>query len=218
VANLVNAADHPDRGIAFLGDTLSGFLHAVQGTSRGALGDTTDLSHKIWGVGWPGDGVPGRGIEIALPPESAFSFLQTVLIDDVIANNIVSARQPLIGYISVRVCPPTNTLLGMQQFSPYSIMIEIVAYRSPESNAVMDVIQTRALDRNAAELNAMLHWGLENDQLTESDLLRMPVAREKLTTTPLFTRLNGFKAVRQLLIDGHTPSPFENTFVTRLGL
>ena len=105
--------------------------------------------------------------------------------------------------------------MGMQQFSPHSVMIEVVGYRSPEANAVMDAIQQKALNPDLRSLDLMLHWGLENDQLTGADLERMPVNQP---LHPGFTRLSAFKQVRQLLIHGHAPSPFDNTFVTRLNL
>src|SRR5260221_13854444 len=107
----------------------------------------------------------------------------------------------------MRICPQTNTLIGMQQFAPYSIMIEVVGYRSPEANAVMDIIQQKGLDPKLRQLNAMLHWGLENDQLTGADLVRMPV-NQPLRPGSALTRLSAFKQVRQLLINGHAPSPF----------
>jgi hypothetical protein len=217
VANTANASDHPDRGQQFLGDMLTGLLNAFQGTMDGKNSDSTDVSHKIWAFGWPTNGVPGRGIEIALSPATAFTFLQNVLLDDVLANTMVTGNKPLIGYISIRVCPPTNTLMGMQQFSPQSVMIEVVGYRSPEANVVMDLIQQKALDPALKSVDAMLHWGLENDQLTGADLLRMPVNRP-LHPRSKDTRLSVFKKVRQLLINGHAPSPFENNFVTRLNL
>ena len=66
-----------------------------------------------------------------LSPQNAFTFLQTVLIDDVLANPVTASNWPFLGYISIRVCPQTNTLMGMQQYGPYSVMIEVVAYRSP---------------------------------------------------------------------------------------
>ena len=136
---------------------------------------------------------------------------------------MTGGNKPLIGYISVRVCPQTNTLMGMQQFKPYSVMIEVVGYRSPEANVVMDLIQQKTLDPKSTSadgrrVNAMLHWGLENDQMTKDDLLRMPMAGTKLLKSAGFTRLTAFQRVRQLLIDGHTPSRFENNFVRRLGL
>lgn len=217
VANTANASDHPDRGQQFLGDVLTGVLNTLQGTNDGKNSDHTDIAYKVGAIGWPDTGIPGRGIEIALPPETAFTFLQTVLFDDVLTNTMVNGNKPLIGYVSIRICLSTNTLMGMQQFSPYSIMIEVVGYRSPESNAVMDIIQQKVLDPNLRQLNAMLHWGLENNQLTGADLARMPV-NQPLHPGSALTRLSAFKQVRQLLINGHAPSPFENNFVTRLNL
>ena len=210
VANGANEPGKTDRGQQFLADALSGFLHAVQGTTNGAKGDTTAVSYKIWGFGWPANGFPGRGLEIALPQETAFSFLQTVLFDDVLTNTIQKANKPLIGYISVRVCPPTKTLMGMQQFSPFSIMTEVVGYRSPEANVVMDLIQAKTL----ANKTAMLHWGLENDQMTSANLVTMPVSRPLANTTE--TQLSAFKKVRQLVAG--KPPTFVNNFVTRLNL
>ncbi len=63
----------------------------------------------------------------------------------------------------------------------------------------------------------MLHWGLENDQLTGAELSTMPV-NQPLHSGSTLTRLSAFKQVRQLLINGHVPSPFDNNFVTRLNL
>lgn len=215
VANGVNAAAHPDRGQQFLGDMLTGFLNAIQGTVSGNS-DHTDIAYKVGAIGWPDSGLPGRGIEIALPPDTAFTFLQSVLFDDVLTNVMVQANKPLIGYVSIRVCPPTSTLMGMQQFSPFSIMIEVVGYRSPEANAVMDAIQRKVLDAGLSTVDAMLHWGLENDQLTGNDLLRMPINRPLRFGSPL-TRLDAFKQVRQVLRNGN-PSAFDNRFITRLSL
>ena len=81
---------------------------------------------------------------------------------------------------------------------------------------VMDLIRRSArLDRDG--IDAMLHWGLENDQLTGAELSTMPV-NQPLHPGSTFTRLSAFKQVRQLLMNGHAPSPFDNNFVTRLNL
>ena len=216
VANTANSPNK-DRGQQFLGDLLTGLLNAFQGTTDGKTGDSTDIAYKVWGVGWPKNGVPGRGLEIALPPTTAFTFLQKVLFDDVLTNTMTGQNKPLIGYISIRICPPTNTLMGMQQFSPYSIMIEVVGYRSPEANVVMDLIQQKLFGLDRDRTDAMLHWGLENDQLTGFELARMPVSQPLRVGSPL-TRLSAFKQVRQLLMNGHVPSPFDNNFVSRLNL
>ena len=61
----------------------------------------------------------------------------------------------------------------------------------------------------------MLHWGLENDQLTGSDLELMPV--DSCEPTSPFTRLSAFKAVREFLRAGHDPV-FDNHFSRRLAL
>ena len=217
VANAVNASDHPDRGQQFLGDLLSGFFHALQGTTGGVNSDRTDISYKVGAIGWPDGGLPGRGLEIALDPTVAFTFLQTVLLDDIVQNTMVGENKPLIGYISIRVCPPTATFMGMQQFSPFSIMIEVVGYRSPEANLVMDRIQQRVLELNASgDLRAMLHWGLENQMMSAGDLANTPLQDVIRPTSP-FTRLEAFKAVRKYLVDGK-PRVFDNNFVRRLQL
>jgi hypothetical protein len=200
-----------------LGDVLTGFLNTLQGTNDGKNSDHTDIAYKVGAIGWPDTGIPGRGLEIALPPETAFTFLQKVLFDDVLTNTMVNGNKPLIGYISVRICPPTKTLMGMQQFSPFSVMIEVVGYRSPESNPLMDLIQQKVLDPSLSQVNAMLHWGLENDQMTGADLARMPV-NQSLHPGSALTRLSAFKQIRQLLTHGHAPSPFDNNFVIRLNL
>ena len=216
VANTVNAAGHPDRGQQLLGDLLTGVLNALQGTENGANSDRTDISYKVGATGWPDGGIPGRGLEIALDPTKAFSFLQKVLLDDILKNTMVGENKPLIGYISIRVCHQTSTLMGMQQFSPFSVMIEIVGYRSPESNALMDLIQKRALSLNSSSpLQALLHWGLENDQMSASDLLHTPL-NQPIRSGSL-TRLAAFKAIRQFLMNGNPPC-FDNNFVTRLAL
>jgi hypothetical protein len=95
VANTANVSDHPDRGQQFLGDLLTGLLNALQATNRTFLNsnsNSTDVSYKVGAVGWPSNGIPGRGIEIALPRETAFTFLQTVLFDDVLTNTMVNGN------------------------------------------------------------------------------------------------------------------------------
>jgi hypothetical protein len=79
----------------------------------------------------------------------------------------------------------------------------------------MDLIQQKVLDPRLERVDAMLHWGLENDQMTGAELSRMPV-NQPLHPGSALTRLSAFKKVRQLLIRGHAPSPFDNNFVARL--
>jgi hypothetical protein len=216
VANTMNAAGHPDRGQLFLGDTLTGFFHALEGTSKGNS-DHTDISYKGGGSGWPGGGLPGRGLEISLDSARAFTFLQTILLDDVLQNTMAAGNKPLIGYISIRVCPPTKTLMGMQQYSPYSVTVEVVAYRSPEANVVMDQIQAKVLEQNKTNgLNALLHWGLENQMMAAADLTQTPL-HGLIRPGSKFTRLDAFRAVRKFLTNGKPPV-FDNNFVRRLQL
>ena len=117
--NIVNQSGEPIRGLQFFGDLLSGFFHVLQATLPGINSDSTGLAYKVAAIGWLDTGVP-----------DAFTFPQTVLSDDVIAKTML-AQKPLVGYISIRVCPQTTTLLGMQQYSRHSVMIEVVGYRSP---------------------------------------------------------------------------------------
>ena len=220
VANVVNDPSDTERGLAFFGDLLSGFFHAMEGTlpgidnNEGKNADFTAISYKLGAIGWPDSGVPGRGLEIALDPTNAFTFLQTVLFDDILVNSIEKQNNPLIGYISVRVCPPTTTLMGMQQYSPQSVTIEVVAYRSPEANFVMDRIQQSALTFSGPGPKPMLHWGLENDMVTASFLATTPLGQPYKAG---MTKLDAFRAVRKFLLKAHPPV-FDNVFSMRMGI
>ena len=194
----MNNSGHPDRGQQFLGDLLTGFLGALQGTGNGVNSNRTGIAYQVGAIGWPAGGLPGRGIEIALAPERAFTFLQTILFDDVLQNTMVAGNKPLIGYISIRICPPTKTLMGMQQYAPFSVMLEVVGYRSPEADFVMDLVQQKVLQQNQSNgLQALLHWGLENQQLTGSDL----------TLTPLQDTICGTRHFKARCIPASTPVP-----------
>jgi hypothetical protein len=224
IMNKLNATGHHDRGQEFLADMLTGFVHALESTGQGqnaggspALGmnsDSTGVSYEVGAIGWPAGGLPGRGLEIALGAEDAFSFLQTVLFDDVLVNDMAGLNQPLVGYISIRVCPATQTLMGMQQFGRQPIMIEVVSYRSPQSGLLMDTIQRRAMAWPGGPAKPLLHWGLENDRLTAAYLASTPLGR---TYKPGFTRLEAFRQIRTYLKHGNAPV-FDNTFTARLGL
>jgi hypothetical protein len=112
VLNEVNQGGNPDRGQQFLADILSGLFHALEGTEPGKNSSYTAASHEVGAIGWPASGLAGRGLEIALGPENAFTFLQQVLFDDVLTNSVAVAHQPLLGYISIRVCPKTGLTDG----------------------------------------------------------------------------------------------------------
>jgi hypothetical protein len=168
----------------------------------------------VGAIGWPDGGLPGRGLEIALDPTNAFTFLQTVLFDDVLATTMSAQNNPLFGYISIRVCPPTQTLMGMQQYSPYSVMIEVVAYRSPEANQVMKAIQDKAVAWSPTGPKPLLHWGLENDKVDSTFLAGTPLGQPYKGA---LTRLDAFKQIRAYLTNGNVPV-FDNNFSTRIGV
>ena len=184
-----------------------------------AMSDQTSSS-GVGAVAWPDGGIPGRAIEIALDPGKAFTFLQGVLMGvpgetgGILQDVMIGQNKPLMGYISVRVCTQTATLMGMQKFAP-SVMIEIVGYRSPEADILMDTIQEVVLSMNAnAGLNAMLHWGLENDQMAASDLLNTPV-NQPIAAGASLTKLQAFQQVRKYFLQSHRPV-FDNIFTKRL--
>jgi hypothetical protein len=205
---------------------MSGLLNGIQGTPQPSgppqLAVTAGVSYEVGAVGWPDSGIPGTALEIALHPDVAFTFIQNQLLNGVFAPNL-RTQHLLLGYLSVRVCQPTRTLMGMQQFAPYSVMVELVGYRSPEAVAAMKAIQGAVLNWNANQPSvstaAMLHWGLENDQLTAASLLRTPLGGPAPGAAghPPPSKVDRFRAVRSLLAAG-TPSTFENAFVARLGL
>ena len=113
----------------FLGDILTGLLNTLMGTVVEDTSDLTGMSYKVGAIGWTDEGLPGKGFEIALPPALAFSFLQSAVLDRL----ELPSSAPLIGYISIRVCPQTQTLMGMQQFGDFTVMIEPVGLRTPAS-------------------------------------------------------------------------------------
>jgi hypothetical protein len=207
----------------WLGTFFNGMIFWTQTcntlTGTNLNSDKIDVSYKVGAIGWPSGGIPGRGLEIALDPTKAFTFVQNTIFDDLVANNMLSLTnpQPLIGYISIRVVPKTTTVMGMQQYSPYSVMVEIVGYRSPESDNLMDAIQAAVLSANANQgLNAMLHWGLENDQMEASDLLNTPL-NALLKPGSTLTKIQAFQAVRKFFINTNDPC-FDNNFTERLGI
>ncbi|MCU1265464.1 MAG: hypothetical protein JWM21_1782 [Acidobacteria bacterium] len=210
---------NPDGGLvgqAFLTGVLSGLL----GTANCArVSDKTGVS--VGALGFPESGVMGTAMEIALSPADAFGFLQTEILDHADLN--MDKNIPFFGYVSIRLCSRTKSLMGMQQFgeegNPCSVMIEVVGFATPESRKFMQDLQKRTLDRVAAgTLDAMLHWGLENDQL-RAHHLRKTKALQKRTQSGM-SKLGTFKAARAWL---HTAAPnafrvFDNNFTERLGL
>ena len=68
-------------------------------------------------------------------------------------------------------------------------------------------------------LDAMLHWGLENDRVT-GDHLRKTMALRRPSAHPDMSRLDTFKAVRGLIraVSPATFSAFDNGFTARMWL
>ncbi len=206
-----------DRGHQFLGDILDTVLHALQGTREGLTSTTTGVSYEVGAIGWPEGGIPGRGIEVALHRDVAFTYLQRTIFDAILDPLMNGENNPLIGYISIRVCPATRTLMGMQQFEPYSVMVEVVGLRTIESNVLMDEIQRETLRLNREDgLDGVLHWGLETDQMIADDLNHMPV-RQPMVSNPGYRRIDAWRAIRQMFGEGQ-PASFDNNFVRRLNL
>jgi len=203
----------PGRKREFMGDILTGLLNALMGTVSEDVSDLTGLSYQVGAIGWTDDGLPGKGFEIALPPELAFSFLQTEIIDRL----ALPAAPPLLGYVSVRVCPQTKTLMGMQQFGNFSVMIEPVGFRTPETAGLFKAIQDALADwNNRFNAGGMLHWGLENDALDRERFEQSAVTGRYRDEIPV-SKLVAFKAIRAMFLKRHPPV-FDNYFVKRLGL
>lgn len=205
---------HPD-GPEVAQVFVSGILAGLMGTANSrARSDKTGLS--VGASAFPGSGIMGTALEVALAPADAFGFLVTEILDR------IDTARPFFGYISIRITSPTKTLMGMQQFgdsiNPQSVMIEVVAFASPSNLQFIRDLQIRTLDRISKGLDAMLHWGLENDRVNGGHLratmgLRRPAS-------PGISKLDTFKAVRGVLraASPAQPNVFDNAFTSRLWL
>jgi hypothetical protein len=198
---------------------LSGLLASLLGTANvPELG--VSIGTQVGSVGFPSSGLLGAGIEIAMPLETAFGFLQTQILDK------MDPTKPLFGYVSVRICPRTNTLLGMQQW-PTSVMIEVVSFGDDWGKQFISQLQSAALAYIAQGKDAMLHWGLENDQMTGAHLNSIPALQQPSVANganPPLSKLAAFKLVRSLLFTNNGLNPpalfpaFNNAFTARLNL
>jgi hypothetical protein len=198
---------------------LTGLLASILGTDNDEkIG--VSVGAQVGSVGFPDSGLLGAGIEVALPVETAFGFLQSHVLDK------INPQQPFFGYVSVRICPQSSTLMGMQQW-PTSVMIEVVSFGDPSGIALVGELQREAVGYIAARNDAMLHWGLENDQLTAAHLAAIPALQSPTvahTGGPNLSKLAAFRAIRALVFSnlGANPgtlfSAFDNAFTRRLGL
>jgi hypothetical protein len=196
---------------ALLTGILSGLLNTANCDKRS---DVTGVS--VGNLGFPASGIMGVAIEIALSPSDAFGFIQTEILD-------LMPNRNFYGYISVRLASKTQTLLGMQQFAddvnPCSVMVEMVGFADQYAREFIQRLQKRTLQLvKSGEIDAMLHWGLENDQLDASHLAATKVLQAPSRSG--MSRLSTFKAVRSLL---NVAAPgafraFDSAFTERLGL
>jgi hypothetical protein len=195
---------------------LTGLLAGLLGTAN-ADKKSDKLGVSVGALGFPASGVMGAALEIALAPADAFGFVQTQILD------FINPVKPFLGYISIRLCRPTDTLIGMQQFAdpvnPCSVMVEVVGFGNADGRAFIRDLQQRTvkLIRDSG-LEAMLHWGLENDQVTRVHLHRLRALQRPAGSG--LNRLDTFKAVRALIRAeaSTTERVFDNAFATRMGL
>lgn len=184
---------------------VSGFFAGLLGV-EGTRGEVTGSASSVGDIGFPSGGIMGTAIEIAMAPADAFPFLQTEILDRI--------HEPFFGYVSVRICPRTQALLGMQQFD-VSVMIEVVAFGTDQARQFIADLQQRTVEKMRAGLNAMLHWGLENDRLDAATLRSIPALNQGSPS-----KLEKFRAVRRLIKAAapDTPSVFDNHTTHRLDL
>jgi hypothetical protein len=115
------------------------------------------------------------------------------------------------------VCPQTSTLMGMQQFGRHSVMVEVVAHRTPESSLIIDdLIQfTQTYDGFKDGERPPFHWGLDTEGFNADYLKLTPFSQPYGPTGK--SKIELFKAVKEIIRDGH-PAWFDNRFVARMGL
>jgi hypothetical protein len=97
-------------------------------------------------------------------------------------------------------------------------MVEVVAFANDDARSFMASLQKRCAARIKSGLDAILHWGLENEEIKADHLLATKALSESSRSG--MSRLSTFKAVRALL---HQASPssfkiFDSAFTERLGL
>lgn len=186
---------------------VSGFFSGLLGVVNGRA-ESSDVVSKVGAIGFPAAGIMGSAIEIGMHPKDGFPFLQREVLDRV--------TEPFFGYVSVRMCPQTRSLLGMQQYSP-SMMIELVAFATPYARELVASVQERAIEMiRAGELDATLHWGLECEQLDAESLRAIPAFR---AGSP--SKLERFQMVRRAILAAGPEtegSVFDSAMTERLGL
>ena len=210
----ISDAPDPDRGDAAQA-LLTGLLSGLLGTANcDKRSDLTGLS--VGNLGFPASGIMGAALEIALSPADAFGLVQSEILDK------LDRRNPFFGYISVRLCKKTETLMGMQQYvdpdNPCSVMVEVVAFGNDDARRFIAKLQKRCAKLIKGGLDAMLHWGLENEEIEGAHLLATKALAQQSRSG--MSKLSTFKAVRALLHQAGQPSfrVFDSAFTDRLGL
>jgi hypothetical protein len=203
---------------------LTGILAAILNTAK--TNPRIAIGTSVGNVGFPDQGLVGAGLEVAMSEGDAFPFIQREILDRMIP------QLPFFGYVSIRVCPKTNALLGMPQWDK-SVMIEVVSFGDNWGRIFMTTLQTRIVaDILAGRLDAVLHWGLECEQLGAPHLAAIPALAQptpRLAEDPAnpgvpLDRVAAFKQIRDAIRNagGRNPSTlfraFDNAFTARLGL
>jgi hypothetical protein len=147
--------------------------------------------------------IRGFGVEAAFPISGALTYVQQVL-------NLVAAyaaRRPQAyvgGYLSLRIVGgKTNALLGMQRWSPTCHVEYIGIAGTRDLKEFVDDLQKLALSSGG-----ILHFGLENNVMTASDI------RSAFGSS----NVEAFRWARGVLSRNATLSTFDNSFTDRLGL
>jgi FAD/FMN-containing dehydrogenase len=162
--------------------------------------DKTDVSYTFSSAGFLTAPMAAASIEIAFPVNDALHFLEDVVFD-IMKNSMVSAKQYIAGWISLRICGQTDALLGMERFAP-TAFIEVSLVASPAASSIIGQLQTKAI-----AAGGILHWGQANDQLTSTIV-------QKAYTSQAITDWQHYRQVF-----GHAPgSIFNNNFTARCGL
>ncbi len=182
--------------------TISAALHALL-VALLPLGDSTETSTSEV-MSWKDD-EPLRAfcVEAAFPLKTGIAYTNQVL--DMAFN--YAERSPRVyvgGYLALRITGrKTAALLGMQQWTP-TLHVEYmgIAGTAGLSGFVLE-LQTRA-----TALGGILHFGLQNDAMTASDL-RTAFGSEAI---------EAFRRARGVLSHNGALTTFDNSFTERLGL
>jgi hypothetical protein len=111
----------------------------------------------------------------------------------------------------------------MQQW-PTSVMIEVVAFGDDFGKKLVSQLQTDTLNFISQGNDAMLHWGLENDQLDAAHLSSIPALKRPCASSAAISQLDAFKQLRALIFSNTGANPaglfpvFDNAFTARLKL